>query len=181
VEISFKGPYSWHGAYSAPEALSRGIYAHTVPQQDHHLVYYAGQTGESFYNRMLQHEGHFRAGEYPIYPAASFAQGSQEGKLNRGMFDGGDSKEVRKANSVRLAKQIQEMLDVMQVFFAPFETDKRTRERIEGVIIDELYAIPNSFFWKGVRRARRRHNEVPFKCSITGPVKLLGMPLSVWA
>jgi hypothetical protein len=184
-EIAFIGPFSWAEAFTVPETHKQGIYLHTVQVRDHYLVYYAGETGERFLDCMRRHNRYYRAAKYPILPAASFAQGSNEGRLNQGMFGGAglaDSPDVCKANRVRLAKQIQEMLGVMQVLFAPFETDERTRRRIEAAIMNRL-DTPNSFYWKGVNRARRNplKGEVEFRCRISCPVKLLGMPEWVWA
>lgn len=186
MEISFIGPYSWAEAFTAPEACQRGIYAHTVlPQgKDHHLVYYVGQTGARFYDAMRRHDGHFRGARYAILPAASFAQGSAAGRFNQGIYGRNrDPKDTCRANSVRLAKEIQAMLDVTLVFFAPFEADQRTRERIEAAIMHELQANPKSksFYAEGIARCRRRPHEAEFRCWINSPVKLLGMPVSVRA
>jgi hypothetical protein len=177
MNISFIGPFSWADASRAPEASEFGIYLWTVPLQSGHLVYYVGETGVSFSDRLREHNRDFFAARHCIYKAAEFARG-EKAKLWQGFWGPGRKPEAEcRANRERFSKSAQEMLSVLQVFLAPFKTDKRIRQRIEGAILKSLYAVPGTFMLEGViGQPRRNGEEPPIECTIASPVPLVGVP-----
>jgi hypothetical protein len=181
MNLSFIGPFSWAEASRRPEASEFGIYLWTVPLQTGHLIYYVGETGRSFSERLRKHDADFFAARHCIYRAAEFARGEKV-KLWQGFWGPGRKPEAEcRANRECFSKSAQEMLSVMRVFLAPFKTDERIRKRIEGAILKSLYAVPDRFMLEGVIYQLRKNGEEPIECTVASPVPLVGVPQRFWA
>jgi hypothetical protein len=61
--------------FKAAAASSPGIYLWTVDTKDGHLIYYVGETGSAFRQRVRQHWCAQMAGMYHIYDLEQFALG----------------------------------------------------------------------------------------------------------
>jgi hypothetical protein len=191
IIVSFAGPFSWHGTpdaprvYNADEARTIGIYLWTVPLPDGHLIYYVGETGRSFENRLREHYEEIISARYHVYSAVEFARGEKLA-LWPGRWDVKDRKSADEclANCQRLSEPIREMMLTLRLFLAPMSCDTRTRRRIEAAIAQPLYAVPGKvggFQDRGVRYDPRMPSEQPVACVVSCPVTLLGVPERFWA
>jgi hypothetical protein len=180
TEISFTGPFSWANVLLAREASASGIYLWTVATQRGNEIYYVGETGVSFRDRLQQHASDFFDAKHGIYAAAELTQGKR--RLVWPGYWGIDKKTAVECRdqSKHLTSYIQEMMSVMRLFLAPLGTDTDTRRRIEAAIIDSLYDTPGSFMMKRVWHRKKRNTDVPFRYSITSPVPLVDMPGLLW-
>ena len=85
---------------------------------------------------------------------------------------------------IELAPAIKKSLEHSEIYVAPFEGEKRIRQRIEGAISDHIKAQPppaSSLLPKDVRYYRRGNEEEPVNVQISGGNALLGMPKKILA
>jgi hypothetical protein len=138
MTVSFLGPFSWTNVLLAREASESGIYLWTVPTQRGNEIYYVGETGRSFSERLRQHTSAFNDARHDIYAAPELTQGRR-----RLLWPGfGADKDECREQSKHLTSHIREMMSVMRLFLAPLGTDTDTRKRIEAAVIDSLYDTP---------------------------------------
>src|SRR5258708_4528222 len=83
VELTWHGPFLWFGidqtsVVQNSEATRPGIYLWTVPLTDGHLIYYVGETGKSFNERLTAHAQAYLSGLYRIYEPDKFALGEKQ-------------------------------------------------------------------------------------------------------
>jgi hypothetical protein len=195
--INFAGPFSWAwpeafsafswldtpgtpSVFDAPEVRKTGIYLWTVPLPDGYLIYYVGETGRSFNRRLREHRDELVSARYHVYSAPEFARGEKV-MLWPGCWDITERKSDAecKANCSRLSDSIRGMMLVLRLFLAPMSCDKRTRQRIEAAIAQALYGAPGlvgAFQDQGVKYWPRLVNEEPTECTMSAPVRLLGLP-----
>jgi len=80
---------------------------------------------------------------------------------------------------VELAPVVKAYVESIQVFLAPLDTDRRTRQRIEGAIAYALWGASDgagALLPRDVRYRRRRENETPLSVTITSDEKIIGLP-----
>ncbi|MGO9302640.1 MAG: hypothetical protein ACLP3R_02920, partial [Candidatus Korobacteraceae bacterium] len=177
--IAFAGPFSWPGTPDAPsvfdvdEGHKPGIYVWTVSLPEGHLVYYVGETGRSFYERLFEHYREHAAAMYHVWSPAEFARGN---KIQ--LWPGCQDVKEWIANYSRLSESISKMTYILRFFLAPLSCDTRIRRRIEAAIAQALYATPGivgTFQDQGIRYCSRTNDEEPIGCIASSPVPLLGL------
>ena len=185
ILVAFRGPFSWTGAsdcpsvYDVAESRAFGIYLFTVPLPEGYLIYYVGETGSSFRERLPEHRReHYRA-TYEVCSAAGLARGERV-VLWPGHF-GRNRKPLEEclANRERLSEPIREMISIFRLFLAPLSCDTRLRRRIEAAIAHSVRGVPGNigaFQDPGVRHRPKKENEEPIECVASSPVSLLGLP-----
>lgn len=186
LSLSFAGPFSWLGAPDAPCVLDagagqgKGIYLWTVPQQSGHLVYYVGETGRRFSDRLLEHYKGHAAAMYHVYEPQAFSRGEKIA-LWPGRYGVPERKTAVEciASYKSLCGPIGELTRMLRFFLAPLESDRRLRHWVEAAISQALFDVPGligGFQDKGIRYQPRRSGEAPVECSVTSQVPLLGLP-----
>jgi hypothetical protein len=87
VSLEFSGLFSWLSSdlatsiFEAAAARTAGIYLWTIEIQDGYLIYYVGETGAEFRQRLRQHLCEQLAGMYHIYDPQRFAVGQKHALL----------------------------------------------------------------------------------------------------
>lgn len=79
-ELTWKGPYSWingdnDNVYVQSAASDSGIYMWAVEYGGRYLIYYVGETGKTFSERLRQHEALYWNGTYRTLMRATFRGG----------------------------------------------------------------------------------------------------------
>jgi hypothetical protein len=85
---------------------------------------------------------------------------------------------------VELAPKIKAYLEVLDIFVAPIQVDKRIRRRIEGAIAFSLrreLAPIGSFITEDVRYSGRKDGEAPIQVMIRSSERLLGLESQILA
>jgi len=115
----------------------KGVYLLAIPFDGKHLVYYVGETGVSFSQRLLQLIPNYLSGFYRLFNPEEFAEGRKI--LVWGGMWKSDRKDPKfildflKRHS-ELAPKILRFVEQFRVFLAPIDADKRILERIESEI-----------------------------------------------
>lgn len=185
VSLEFSGPFKLYGAkgkllFDQKVARLAGVYLWTVRFRGGFLINYVGETGNSFYRRMKDHMIQCLGGNYRICDAEQLLEGRKIILWN-GMWRKGTRDLMPMfvdEKYVELAPRIRDYLKVLDIFVAPFDTDKRTRRRIEGAIAFSLREQDDpigSFISEDVRYSGRKQNETPIQVAITSSAKLLGL------
>jgi hypothetical protein len=190
VELTWYGPYLWFGidntsVFQSVEASRPGIYLWTIPHANSHLIYYVGETGKSFNERLTAHAQQYLSGIYRVYEPNKFALGEKEliwqGTWQKGTEHLGPQFISRYAE---LGPLVHQFLLKMQTFIGPVETDSRTRKRIEAAIarVTAQYAATSGGFQDAdIRYARPSSNEKPITVHMHCPVSILGLPSTITA
>jgi hypothetical protein len=186
VTLEFSGAFSWLSSdpatsiFEAPAARAAGIYLWTVDTPDGYLIYYVGETGVAFRQRLHQHLSQQLAGMYHIYEPGLFAVG-QKHALWRGMY--GRDRESGLAAFVEylptLAPALVDFVRLMRFHLAPLTCHMRLRRRIEAALARHLSSQPGlvgSFQDMGIRYLPRRAGEEPIQVRCQSSVMLLGLP-----
>jgi hypothetical protein len=189
--IELHGPYKWYGHNSLflqPESEKLGIYLWTIPFEEKYLVYYVGETGISFANRLLYHTRNYLHGLYRVYDPKNFVKGKKI-LIWEGMW----KKELEKP-TIRifkfleryseLSKAIYDFLGAFRVFLIPFNSDRRTRQRIEAAIAETLLKQPSFIgdFQDGdIRYIKRQSDEEPIQVLVKSGEQILGLPKELMA
>ena len=145
VSLEFSGPFSWLSSdpatsiFEAAAARAAGIYLWTVETQDGYLIYYVGETGAEFRQRLSQHLCQQLAGMYHIYDPGLFAVG-QKRALWRGLY--GNDREPGLAAFVEclpsLAPALANFVRLIRFHLAPLTCHTRLRRRIEAALAMHL-------------------------------------------
>jgi len=186
LRINFKGPFSWAEGENVPSILDvavgqrPGIYLWTVSLHDGHLVYYVGQTGHSFRDRLLEHYQLHAACMYPLYEPAAFARGKKI-CLWPGLWHKSNRRSAveciryfHKAHAI-----VSQLTEICRFLVAPLDFNGRLRERIEGAISSALAHAPKpagAFQDTGLRYRPRRKGDQPLTCMVSSAVTLIGLP-----
>ena len=186
LKITFEGPFSWSGFEEAPcildvpEGQEAGVYLWTVPQDDHELICYVGQTGRAFGKRMVEHYKEHASGFYHLNSVPEFQRGVRVA-LWPGLWDSNNRATV--PDCIRFAIQnaplVQRLAMTYRFYLGPVDGSRRLRERIEGAIATALYSSPppiGTFQELGIRYRPRKPTEEPLSCDISAPKSLLGLP-----
>jgi hypothetical protein len=166
-----------------PPALECGVYFWTVPCRENEYIYYVGETGNSFSNRMLQHLQLYFSGSYRIYDPTKLAVG-QKNIVWRGLFMDGTKPDIIEfyKNHNRYTRDLQNMLNLFNIWMLPTNCDKRIRQRIEGAIAIHLYGQPGlvgEFQDAGIHYAKRQSNEEPIRVQIEDTKSIMGLPATL--
>lgn len=185
IPVSFGGPFSWHGTpdaqsiFDVNEGAGKGIYLFTVPLPDGYLIYYVGETGRTFRDRLFEHYTEHAAGMYHVYSPAEFARGEKV-MLWPGRFDMACRKPKKDciAAYTQLSVPIWEMTRMFRLFLAPLACERRVRCRIEAAIANALYGTPGMIgnFQDKVNYSPRADGETSVQCVLSSSARLLGLP-----
>ena len=186
LRVQFFGPYVFDGnedenVFTNSLSKKKGVYLLTIPFDDKFLVYYVGETGVSFANRLLQHVQNYLSGFYRIFDPEEFATGKKV------LIWGGMWKSNRKDPKFiceflqrysELVPKAIKFIEQFRVFLAPIDADKRIIERIESEIarsINEQNGIAGSFQDKDIRYRPRKLNEQQIKVTTVFPNSIIGL------
>ena len=146
IIVEFVGPFSWLDGQAIPSILKadagkkRGVYLWTVPLGDGELVYYVGETGRAFAQRMVEHFKEHSSGGYHLYEPHEFRHGRKV-LLWPGRY--GPDKEPSLSTFIErfqdLSPAIADLAKLYRFYLAPLECDKRLRERIESALANHLH------------------------------------------
>jgi hypothetical protein len=159
----------------------KGVYLFTIPFEGRYLVYYVGETGASFANRLLQHAQSYLNGFYRIFDPEEFVNGRKV-LLWGGMWKT-DRREPKLIcdfidRQAELSPKILKFIAQFRLFLAPIDEEERTIERIESGIarrISQQEGLIGAFQDKDVRYRPTRPNEQPFRVMMTFPQSIMGL------
>jgi len=188
--IEFEGPFTWPGTNLAPSIFTAevgkesGLCLWTVRLDEGSLIYYVGETGRSFAQRMLEHYREHASGGYHLYEPREFSHGRKVA-LWHGLY--GPDREESVIAFIRRFKElspaIAELADLYQFYVAPLRCEKRLRERIEAALAGHLYEQPGivgEFQDSGIRYHGRSADEDAVQAGIRCTTHLLGVPEFLW-
>jgi hypothetical protein len=190
-ELELHGPYGLCGTHEKiifyePIGEEAGIYFWTVPYyQGGSIVNYIGETGVSFKQRFKEHMIHTAGGNYRINDPDFEIQGVERILWN-GLWRKGTRDKMPEfvSRMVELSPAIKKTLEHSEIYVAPFEGEKRIRQRIEGAIADYIKAQSppaSALLPTDVRYTKRWNDEEPVSVLISGGDALLGMPKNLVA
>jgi hypothetical protein len=188
--VDFTGPFSWTGTRSAPAiadaeiARRCGVYLWTVHLDQGELVYYVGETGRSFRDRMSEHFREHMSGGYHLYEPSAFREGRKD-LLWPGRFGPTGERSVRVflERFPELAEAMAALAEIYRFYLAPLDCDRRLRERIESALANCLYEQPGlvgEFQDRGINYRTRWDSEEPIRVQFYCNDVLLGLPESLW-
>lgn len=192
LTLKWHGPFSWTGKtclsiYDCDMAEGQGIYLWTVPTSDREMIYYVGQTGTAFARRQYEHLCAYGTGSYNILDPYALARGEKRelylGFNYRQPYWRNGREFVERASV--LLPAIAGIMEVIRFWFCPIETDRRTRERIEGAIIQLLDDIAEPGIHlqdKGMHRVLRdKASESPIHIAFADVSMFRGLPQQIEA
>ncbi len=186
ITISGFGPLGFLKSPSIlehPSGSQCGVYLWTVNIEENEFIYYVGETGKSFSQRMLGHLKAYISGSYVVLDAAHFAKGEKV-ILWRGMYMEGPKPSILDfvRHQEEYVAQVRSMLDLFNVWLLPTDCSRVVRRRIEGAIAAHLYHQPGlvgELQDKGIRYVKRKPNEDPVHVTIIAPRPIMGLPRSL--
>ena len=184
--VEFTGPFSWLESdkacsiLTAPEGKNAGIYLWTVETGGGEWIYYVGQTGRSFSQRMREHFAEHMSGGYHLNEPDEFAKGHRQ-LLWPGRFGAAGNRSVSDflGQFVSLAPTIAKLAEIYRFFIAPLTCEQRVRERIEAALAKYLYDQPGvvgDFQERGIWYRHRRQDEMPLEIEMRCAANLIGLP-----
>jgi hypothetical protein len=190
IDLRFYGPYllcSEHEDLLAqcPYSKESGIYLKAVKQSSGiYRVFYLGETGTSFYQRMKEHIVQTLGGNYRICDPDALREGIQT-VIWDGLWRKGTRDKLPEflQHYEALAPIVKRSLTVQEVFVAPFESERRLRQRIEGSLALALRSdtTASSLMASDVRYYKRRKDEEPVMVNIEAKSEIEGFPLQIAA
>ena len=191
LKLILHGPYGLCGTHEKilfyeDIGEEAGIYFWTVPYfKGGSVISYIGETGVSFKQRFKDHMIHTAGGNYRICDPDFEVQGVERILWN-GLWRKGTRDKMPEfvSRMIELSPAIKKSLEHSEIYVAPFEGEKRIRQRIEGAIANYIKAQPppaSSLLPTDVRYYRRGNDEEPVHVQISGGNDLLGMPENILA
>ena len=189
ILLDFKGPFRWHGAseevvFFQEPANQPGIYVWCVEQPQGYLIYYVGETGGAFRERLRSHTSKFFRGEYGIWSADEFIQGKKvevwPGKWRTTNKEGWTYEFIQR--SPGLTPKLIEFLGTMRIFLAPLNAEPLIRQKIESRITTYLKNLPEplgSFIDADTRHKARPRKSQSLLVEMNFPVPIQGLPPSL--
>lgn len=180
LDLAVHGPFRLVGSddllFSSPE----GIYFWGVPWDDGLLIYYVGQTGRPFVERMREHVEGYLIGLYRLHEPVSFAKGERN-LVWEGMWEPGTQNRVGEflERYDALSGIISETLRPLRVMLIPIDGDARMRERVEAAIALHLRSQPGvvgAFQEHDIRYRPGREGERPIAVRFNLPIPIVGLP-----
>lgn len=186
LAVAFGGPFSWPGTADAPcvfecqQGKSAGVYLWAIAHPEGYLVYYVGETGRSFAQRLLEHYREHASAFYHLNSPKEFTMGERVA-VWPGRYDVTEKRSPREcvARYEQLAPCIIELTAIYRFFLAPLAVSDRECRRIEAALAAWLYAQPGvigGFQEKGIRYAPRLADEEPIRCEFTSSAPIQGLP-----
>jgi len=186
ISLTWYGPFSFIGeqeenVFTCAVSKKIGIYLFTIPFEGKHLVYYVGETGSFFANRLLQHVQSYLNGFYRVFDPEAFGKGEKI------LVWGGMWKKDRREpklicdfidKQAELAPKILLFLSQFRLFLAPMNEENRIVERIEAEIarsINQQDGIVGRFQDKDIRYRPTRPDEPQFKVAMTFSQQIMGL------
>lgn len=153
----------------------------TIPFEGKYLVYYVGETGTSFANRLLQHVQSYLNGFYRVFDPEEFVRGKKV-LLWGGMWKT-DRREPKLIcafidRQAELAPKILMFLKQFRFFLAPIDEEKRVIERVEAEIarsLNQQKGLIGAFQDKDVRYRPTRPDEQQFRVMMIFPQPIMGL------
>ncbi len=186
LSVKWYGPYSFvdsgvENVFTCSMGEKKGVYLFTIPFEGKYLVYYVGETGASFANRMLQHAQSYLNGFYRIFDPEEFVKGRKI-LLWGGMWKA-DRREPKLISDfidkqAELAPKIILFLKQFRIFLAPIGKDKRIIERVEAEIarsLNQQEGLIGAFQDKDVRYRPTSPDEQQFWVMMTFPQPIMGL------
>lgn len=190
MNVEFYGPFSWIDGkaslsiFNTDVGKESGVYLWTVNIEKGELIYYVGQTGRHFAQRMLEHFREHMSGGYHLYDPQEFRHG-RKALLWPGRY--GLDRESSLSKFVQhfqdLAPALVDLAGLYRFYLAPLACERRLRERIEAGIAEYLYQQPGmigEFQDQGIRYHPRRDNEESIQILIQCQANLIGLPGGLW-
>jgi len=186
IVLNWTGPFSFtseveRSLLQNPEGEHSGIYCWGVRTHGGLLPHYVGETGSSFARRHVEHFEEYARGTYSTRDADAFTAGREiilfEGPLWK--KEGWRLKQPFIDNFAELSSQVAKTLDLIELYVAPLEAERRIRRRIEGAIVDVFYSLPEEhlgLFPLGLRVWRRQPSEAAIRVTNLEPPSILGFP-----
>ena len=147
-ELHAVGPFGWTpgslpSVWDAQEVGSPGVYLWVVETDEGYLVYYVGETGRRFSDRLAAHARGYLSGEYRIYEPERFREGTKI-LIWPGTWQPHTKHlvPVFMTRYVEMAPKVLEFMATLFFFMCPFEAPRRDRRRIEAAIAGALYDQP---------------------------------------
>ena len=153
----------------------------TIPFESKYLVYYVGETGSSFANRLLQHVQSYLNGFYRVFDPEAFGKGEKV------LIWGGMWKTDRREPKLicdfidrqpELVPKILLLLKQFRIFLAPVNEEKRIIERLEAEIarsINQQEGIVGRFQDSDIRYRPTRPTEQQLRVVMTFPQQIMGL------
>ena len=186
LSVKWVGPYSFVGSedenvFTCSMGKKKGVYLFTIPFEGKYLVYYVGETGVSFANRLLQHVQSYLNGFYRVFDPEEFV-GGRKVLVWGGMWKT-DRREPKLIcdfidRQAELAPKILLFLKQFRIFLAPIGEDKRIIERVEAEIarsLNQQEGLIGAFQDKDIRFRPTRPNEQQFRVVMTFPKSIMGL------
>ncbi len=186
LSVKWYGPYSFVGretenVFTCSMGERKGVYLFTIPFEGKYLVYYVGETGASFVNRLLQHVQSYLNGFYRVFEPEEFVKGRKV-LLWGGMWKT-DRREPQLIcdfidRQAVLGPKILMFLKQFRIFLAPIDEEKRIIERVEAEIarsITQQEGLSGAFQDKDIRYRPTRPNEQQFRVIMTFPKSIMGL------
>ena len=175
LSVKWFGPYSFVGnqdenVFTCSISQSKGVYLFTISYEGKFLIYYVGETGNTFANRLMQHVQNYLDGFYRVLEPEEIV------KWRKVLVWGGMWKPDRKEPQLiseflklqsELSPKIVKFIEQFRIFLAPINEEKRTIERIESEIARSLSVqsgLIGDFQDKDVRYKPTRPNEQKLLC-----------------
>ncbi|MHC4091868.1 MAG: hypothetical protein ACYSVY_16645 [Planctomycetota bacterium] len=185
LRLQVHGPFGWLTGldlpcvFDAPEIDGAGVYLWTVSFGTGELVYYVGESG-LFTRRFREHLFAHLGGVYRIYDTNSLRSGRIE-RVWPGMWqkDGERSAGEFLSRRNELLPMVERQLRLMRLWLIPTDLPERHRKLVEAAIARTLREHPppvGTFQEDDIRYARRTSDESPFRFSIEGYARFLGLP-----
>jgi hypothetical protein len=189
--LKFDGPFglvrnSRPFLFDQAEAKEPGIYLWTTPYcQGGYLVTYVGETGASFEQRLKDHLIQTVGGNYRICDPDSLTRGEAKVIWN-GLWRKGTRDKFHEyiERFEEFAPLIRKLLQIEFVFIAPFRSQRRIRQRVEGAIaahIRSRQAPASSVLPSDVRYYQRKADEIPVRVTVQCHCDVLGLPQELQA
>lgn len=186
VNAQILGPYFWLDNTRIPYLFtedmgnSKGVYLWAVPYKNAELVYYVGETGRSFSERMFEHYKEYMSGVYGINDPRQLKKGQRDLVWDGLWRKGKDYKSTEFLSRYKeLIPKLYNLLKLFRIYLIPLDCDNRLRKRIEGAITNTLYeqnGIIGNFQEVDMRYIKRTKDEEPIKLKLKSKIKILGLP-----
>jgi hypothetical protein len=180
--IDIDGPYSFLRGSSNPSIFDSsksdqvGLYIWTVPFKDSELVYYVGETGRSYRERMWEHLKGYLSGEYGINEPAEMLNGNRV-RIWAGVWRGANIQDFLDRYEYFTTK-IMELLRLFRIYLLPVDCDSRLRKRIEGFIVKSLFdqkGVVGGFQEPDYSYQRPKSDNGPWRVILNFDVKIMGL------
>ncbi len=149
IDVEFQGPLAWvrvSGAefiFEADVAQKTGVYLWTVETADGFLIWYVGETGVSFHQRMKEHFKEQLSGMYMLYDPEAFIRGEKL-LVWEGMYRKGEERRVPEYLEAfpAMSSAMANFAKQIRFFVASLDGEPRLRKRVEAGIAKHLYEQP---------------------------------------